>query len=213
MSSIPQKKDQFCEVFENGTLYQVLEEMFSKEIHRVPVMDDAGAIINILSQSDITQFMADNKRLWSSLGHKTVEQLSLGTDTVICMSQHACAIHAFYLMSFNKVTAVAVVDSDEKLVANISASDIRGLTQEKFGMLLLPITEFFAKLTGAKFKSALSVKKTSKLSDVIHLLMTYKVHRVWLVDDAERPIGLISITDVMKMLVREGDVQQPHRSK
>lgn len=53
------------------------------------------------------------------------EKLGLGTPAVISMSARAKAIHAFFLMLYNKVPAVAIVSGNGELVGNLSASDLR----------------------------------------------------------------------------------------
>lgn len=76
-------------------------------------------------QSDILQYLARNHPI-NDLKYLTVGDLGLGTrGNVISMSVHAQAMHAFYLMHFHKVSAVAIVSSDGTLLANLSASDIR----------------------------------------------------------------------------------------
>jgi hypothetical protein len=49
----------------------------------------------------------------------------MGTETAITMSIDAPAITAFYLLHVNRVSAIALCDKSGKIVANLSASDIR----------------------------------------------------------------------------------------
>lgn len=112
----------------NGTVSQLIEEIFCKGVHRVAVMDEnMRHPIGIISQSDIIKFLASEEclRLMGNLKSKTVQELNLGTRNVVQMSSSAQAIHAFYLMYFHKVSAVAIVNNGV-LVGNLSNSDIRG---------------------------------------------------------------------------------------
>jgi len=194
-------KDLFCKVYERGTIFQIIESLFSEGVHRVPVMDDTNKIVNILSQSDVIHFLAENKSKFGHLGHLTVEELNLSSSKeAITMSCHAPAIQAFYLMSFNKVSAVAVVDVEGKLIGNISASDIRGLVREKFPALLKPIPEFFCELTGHESKPVISCKNSTTLLELVKIMDDNRIHRVWVVDDiSDVPIGLVAMTDIMKL--------------
>lgn len=55
-------------------------------------------------------------------------------------------IKAFEIMRTHKVSAVAVVDNiiDNTLIANVSASDIRGVQVNLFSSLMLPLFQYFA---------------------------------------------------------------------
>jgi CBS domain-containing protein len=41
----------------------------------------------------------------------------------------------------------------------------------------------------------------SSLSEVVAMLVASKVHRVYVVDEQERPVGVVTITDVLRKLV------------
>jgi len=85
------KKDEWLPVYENGTLLQLIEGVFYKGIHHVPVYSQANTLINLVSQSDIIRLMAQNMNLLGGLGRKTVKELNLGTRYVISMSIKAQA--------------------------------------------------------------------------------------------------------------------------
>jgi CBS domain-containing protein len=60
------------------------------------------------------------------LAPKTLKELGLDRcEGIVTMSINAQAIHGFWDIYFNKVSAVAVVDTNGKLLGNLSASDIR----------------------------------------------------------------------------------------
>ena len=58
------------------------------------------------------------------------------------------AIEAFALMREKRVSGVGVLDDREGLIANLSASDLRCIQPEHFGILGLPAAEFLALLHG-----------------------------------------------------------------
>jgi len=123
-------------------LYQLCEDVFSREIHRVPVINDKNFLLDIISASDVVSFIAQHIDRIGSVAEATVGELNLGTRNVISMSSSALAIHAFYLMYYHKVSAVAIVDHDDHLVANLSASDIKLIQPRELDMLLQPIMKF-----------------------------------------------------------------------
>jgi 5'-AMP-activated protein kinase regulatory gamma subunit len=54
-------------------------------------------------------------------------------------------------MCHEQVSGVGVLDKAQGLIANLSASDLRGVTPEHFGMLGLPVAEFLALLHGTSY--------------------------------------------------------------
>eukprot|EP00824_Muranothrix_gubernata_P002636 TRINITY_DN13200_c0_g1_i1.p1 TRINITY_DN13200_c0_g1~~TRINITY_DN13200_c0_g1_i1.p1 ORF type:complete len:398 (-),score=47.47 TRINITY_DN13200_c0_g1_i1:48-1154(-) len=197
-------RDPFCPVFGTASLYH-LAETFAHGVHRVPVLDDDGRrITHVVSQSSVVQHLATHLYALGPLRYQTVMDL-LPSMPVISMSSSAQAIHAFYLMHGNHVGAVAVVDEDAKMIANISASDIKGLNQRRFQSLLLPVVEFLT-LSGngrKKPKCPVTCRKTDTFETALLKMAHYAVHRVWVVDDMFRPVSVITMTDVMGVLVAE----------
>jgi CBS domain-containing protein len=189
--------DEFCPVSHHGTLFQVMEDVLSQTVHRVPVFDNSDRVYNILSQSDLIQFLFENIRDLGIARVDTVEKLGLGTPAVISMSARAKAIHAFFLMLYNKVPAVAIVSGNGELVGNLSASDLRGMDQNTFPQLLMPVMEFVKQVK--RHRGLITCKKDSTLESVLSKLANNKVHRLWMVDDQNCPIGVVTLTDIMKL--------------
>lgn len=164
----------------------------------------------------LNESFREERLLDEALAPMTLKQLGLDkSEGIITMSINALAIHAFWSMHFNKVSAVAVVDTDGKLLGNLSASDIRvclffdliyilqgiGSTERRFSSLLLPIGEF-TQLDGPEFSnSAIGCKADTTFSEVVSLLTAKKIHRVWVVEN-DKPVGLVSTTDIMRVLTR-----------
>lgn len=200
------KRDKWCPL-ENGTLYQLIE-VFARGVHRVPIISAPGHILGLLSQSDIISMLHKEARqeglIDEALGAMTLKDLGLDrSEGIITMSVNAQAIHAFWDIYFNKVSAVAVTDKEGKLLGNLSASDIRGIggLSRRFSALLLPLGEF-TQIEGPEFsKSAIKCGATSTFDEVITLLAENKIHRVWVVEN-EKPVGLVSTTDIMKVITR-----------
>ncbi len=122
------------------------------------------------------------------------------------------------------------------LVANLSASDLRGLTPERWGMLALPVAEFLVQQHGVALPSVaaammeappdrpkiyvgvarargggeepqeltsyvavITVGPSTLLGGVLEALAENSVHHVYVTDDEDRPIGIITPTDVLKV--------------
>jgi len=170
--------DEYCPVSHHGTLFQVMEDVLSHKIHRVPVFDNNDRVYAILSQSDLIQFLFENIKEVGIARYDTVEKLGLGTNEVISMSAKAKAIHAFFLMLYNRVPAVAIVSGNGELVGNLSASDLRGLDEKTFTQLLMPVMEFVKSVK--RHRGLITCKKDSTLESVLSKLANNRVHRLWM---------------------------------
>jgi len=119
-------KDNFIEV-KNSTNVWDLVKIFARGIHRAPVFDDdTNTLVGIVTQSDVINYVAMNP-VFGSIGNQTVGELNLGSKGVVSMSMNALAVHAFFLMYYNRVTSIAVIDDNDKLIANVAANDIKVL--------------------------------------------------------------------------------------
>jgi CBS domain-containing protein len=204
------RKDEFIPVYGHGTVYQLIEGVFYKGIHRAPIMDELNKVRNCVTQSDVMEFIGKHMEVINpKLGGMTVGQLQLGTKDIITMSANSLAIHAFWEIYANRVSAVAVVNSSGSLVANLSASDIRGLQQQHFSSLLLPVTQYLIVNKG-KPQAPLTCTKDTDFSTILMKMVLFRIHRVWIVNEKEQPVGVISQTDIMKKL---SEFQTPPTSK
>ena len=68
---------------------------------------------------------------------------------------------------------------------------------EYFMHLLLPVTQFLK--TQHSWKAPVTVTLSSTLETVLLKLCWFRLHRVWIVDEENRPIGVITLTDVLKV--------------
>ena len=136
-------------------------------------------------------------------------------------------IDCFYEMERANVQAVAIVDDGtDVLVGNLSESDIATLSPDAFGAYALPVGEFLVHThgitptipprddrvyspTSTAYGVALareggrlvvSCESTATVGEVLELMHTRACHRVWVVDDARRPVGVISLADILAVV-------------
>lgn len=204
--------DPYFPVYGQGTVLQAIEH-FAAGVHRAAVFSNLR-LANIISQSDVLAFLTKNLTGPSlgMLAGKTLEELRVGTPSVISMSTTAQAIHAVFLMFFNKVSAVAITDEQGKLVANLSASELRGVGPDHLDWLLLPINDFLKKISETvekKLSFPLTCHTDTKIEDAINMMGTYRVHRIWIVDFSGVPIGVVSLTDIMRLFLPNDPLPEP----
>jgi len=196
-----------------GSVFQLAESIFAspkKEgIHRIGVCNDENDayVRAIVTQSDVIQFLynhAQKKPILGDFANTPIGKIDgirkyAESDCLISMSINAQTIHAFWLMNFDKVYGIPIVDHEGRLVANLSASDIKGISggELPFSALLLPIRQFIQK---AHLKPPLKCSWETSFFNIIQQLALFRVHRIWVVDTQDKPVGVVTLTTIMNFL-------------
>jgi len=176
-----------------------LMNTFSSGIHRVPVIDDNNQILNFISQMDLLRFLTQNIYLLEErgIGKKTLDELGIGRKSVHFVRSDVMVILAMSSMIQHRVHAMPILDKETgKLVGNFSASDLRGIGPGDLHQLLRPLTTFLS-LYNVKSLYALTCKPNDTLEYTILKMAGTGVHRLWVVDDDHKLVGVVSLTEVV----------------
>jgi CBS domain-containing protein len=208
-------RDLWCPVSASGSLLQ-LAELFASGVHRVPVESaiphERARILGVLTQSDLLSFLleplalahdADLARTLHPLLEKTISELNLGggRDALVTVGVHQTTISAYWTMHVQRVSATAVVDSRGTLLGTLSASDLRQLGSTlSWTQLLEPVSRFLQRAQGAR-SAPIAITESTPFSVALWKLALYRIHRVWVIDEEQRPVGVVSLTDVIRALV------------
>jgi len=188
-------------------------KLFSKEVnfHRVPVVDTEGAVLGLLTQSRLIEYLAndlkdDLKDVFSKKMKEFKGELSTECYSV---SPEDKALDAFGVMSHSKVTGVVVLN-ENKVEGVISVDDLKRTTVSKdlFANMYLPIPVF---LTLSSEDPSLShstepitISGETTLGEAVDLLNENKIHRIVLVDEdmSETPM-ILSLCDIISLVLDE----------
>jgi len=198
----------FHVVSEDDSLETVLQVFSSTGTHRIAVQDSLSAfpkLAYILTQSALIRWLADHLQLLGNVVNKTIKQLKLGLKIVISVSSEEAAIEAFKLMARHKITAVAIVSPEGQLLANLSAKDIKVVdTHSLLGSLYKSTLQY----VGAAHEMEPNIpapiiycKATNTLGEIISRLAVLKRHRLYVVDESKRPVGLITLGDIVREIL------------
>ncbi len=112
-----------------SSLAQALEIMEKNHIRRLPVVDDGGALLGIVTRSDILEAQPtevgrppDREQLQRALSGIPAEAVM--TVNVHTIYQTDTLGHAAEIMMNEKIGGLPVLDADGKLVGLITESDI-----------------------------------------------------------------------------------------
>jgi len=195
------KRDPFVVVPASTTIFDAVKEL--SNVHRIAVAD-----VNrwsIFTQWDVANFLVRRHNIIGTPMHQNIKDIGLPISTsVSAVDEYVTVAGATRYMRDMKVSGVAVLDRHNKILTNFSASDLLGLTEDKFPYLLLPVFEFLNKMKGFH-APPITCRNEDTLETLLYKMVFYGVHRIYVVDTQNKPVGVISLTDVMKFLSKITD--------
>jgi len=131
---------------------------------------------------------------------------------VVKVADDESAATAFELLDSTRLSGIAVVDEDGKLIGNTSARDIKNAVMDagRTGMDM-NILSYLAKVRQSqvvkndKYPSC-HVHDDATVGHVVNLLAKTGFHRVFVVDDDMKPVGVVSVADIIKFFTKKGMV-------
>ena len=118
------RRNPFRPMSPSATLLQVARAL-STQLHRVPIVDESGKCVSIMSQSILVQFLYSHRDELKDDLRQSVGALGLGLTKVVSVASDATAWQAFKTLELNGVSGIAMVDREGKLVGNTSARDLK----------------------------------------------------------------------------------------
>jgi len=174
--------------------------------HRVPILegDSVAKIGHVLTQTAVISWLGKNVGSLGDIVNKSLDQLGVQKKPVISVDLESTCYDAFKKMADNRVTAVAVLNADGTLLSNLSAKDIKEIKlDELVPFLNRPVIELVQRVRSRQINvsyPSFHCHMHNKLIEVIQKLSVLRVHRLYIVDDAMRPIGVLSLGDLFKLL-------------
>lgn len=212
-------KNPFYSVFPDSPVIVAVDLLSNAGIHRLNVLDSNGTVIGILSQTDILRHLINNVASLSneSVFTKTLLQLGLAPalgqqSQIVAVDAEDTVIHAMQKMSDENVTSVAVLERNGNVIGNISMTDVKIIFQQnQFMHLWMPCAHW---VTAVLSQSGLEndgrdripvfyVQRETSLLGTIQKILATKVHRIWVEDENGRAIGVVSMSDILAVLLKE----------
>lgn len=206
--------DKFYGVTSTGNMAQVAK-VLSRGAHRVAIVDSRSDVdvLGIVTASTVLKLLSDNIGVLGNLADAPVGLLfPTGPDTVKTEPADATARHCLQVLVRHGYLGMPIVDATGAIVGNISTTDVlclagmsraesdAALDQTAFGFLAFVAGGGADK---AAIRSPLVVKPTDSLATALRLIVTAKVHRVYIVDSDSKPVGIVSATDVLALALSE----------
>ncbi|XP_060812814.1 serine-rich adhesin for platelets-like [Bombus pascuorum] len=189
----------------DASLYEAIKTLIQNRIHRLPVIDpDTGNVLYILTHKRILRFLFlyIHELPKPSFTSKTLRDLRIGTfENIETATEETSIILALKKFVERRVSALPIIDTEGKLVNIYSKFDVINLAAEKtYNNLDISLREA-NEHRNEWFEGVQSCKLDETLFTIMERIVRAEVHRLVVIDDDDKVIGIISLSDLLFYLV------------
>lgn len=189
----------------DASLYDAIKTLIHNRIHRLPVIDPmTGNVLYILTHKRILRFLFlyINELPKPSYMQKTLREIRIGSyDNIEIATEDTSIITALHKFVDRRVSALPIVDSERRLKDIYAKFDVINLAAEKTYNDLDVSLKTANEHRNAWFEGVQHCKLDESLYTVMERIVRAEVHRLVVVDEEEKVIGIISLSDILLYLV------------
>lgn len=185
-------------IYKENSVEEALEKLLNTGFRILPVVEK-NKVIGVISRTDIVNKLGESQEI------RKIPISEIMTRDPIVVYEHSNFDEAINKMKNLGEDAIPVVNDHEKLSGIVYLRDIiRGLWREKS-------REGYGEMVGAKTREVLRVRdvmlppvyvhENSTLQDVFDKMKEMSSHIVCVVDDDNKPVGVITQLDILHYVV------------
>ncbi|KAF3794333.1 SNF1-related protein kinase regulatory subunit gamma-like [Nymphaea thermarum] len=191
-------------------------------------LSESSAGYQMLTQMDVLSFLDNHRTEIDGIMSLSITELGAVQENVFAVPGHMKAMEAVKCMRSASLNAVPIIEAPKttytapdlingkgmKLIGTFSATDLRGCPVSLLQpWLSLSVIEFTAKVpmgtrvgcgaetvSSPKWRPLVTCYAESSLKEVISLAVDHHVHRVWVVDKFGLLVGLVALTDMLRVI-------------
>ncbi|XP_056155113.1 uncharacterized protein LOC130129560 [Lampris incognitus] len=189
----------------NASIFEAVYSLIKNKIHRLPVIDPvSGNALYILTHKRILKFL----QLFvcempkPAFMKQTLEELGVGTySNIAYIHPDTPIITALSVFTHRRVSALPVVDQNGKVVDIYSKFDVINLATEKtYNNLDVTVTQALSHRS-QYFEGVMKCNRLETLETIVDRIVKAEVHRLVVVDEDSRIIGIVSLSDILQALI------------
>ncbi|KAM3593615.1 uncharacterized protein V6R79_017202 [Siganus canaliculatus] len=189
----------------DASIFDAVYSLIKNKIHRLPVIDPvSGNALYILTHKRILKFLQlfVCEMPMPAFMKQTLEELSVGTySNIAYIHPDTPLITALSVFTHRRVSALPVVDHNGKVVDIYSKFDVINLAAEKtYNNLDVTVTQAL-RHRSQYFEGVMKCNKLETLETIVVRIVKAEVHRLVVVDEESRIVGIVSLSDILQALV------------
>ncbi|KAL7723670.1 hypothetical protein ACLKA6_007999 [Drosophila palustris] len=189
----------------DASLYDAIKILIHSRIHRLPVIDPAtGNVLYILTHKRILRFLFlyINELPKPAYMQKSLRDLKIGTyNNIETADETTSIITALKKFVERRVSALPLVDGEGRLVDIYAKFDVINLAAEKTYNDLDVSLRKANEHRNEWFEGVQKCNLDESLYTIMERIVRAEVHRLVVIDDHRKVIGIISLSDILLYLV------------
>jgi len=181
-----------------NNLKMLVAQLSEGRVHRVLITKD-GRPYNLLGQMDVIRHLCSFPETIPE-GAKRLSVSDVITQNPLCLPRTENVAAALNKCNADSFSGAAIVDEDGKVLANFSISDLRAAYGQNMAHLLGLTVEQFLKETHKFAKLPVTACAEDSFIDIMQLMNKHHVHRIHIVDADEKPVGVVTTTNIIRAL-------------
>lgn len=187
--------------------------MLASRARRIPLVDiddetKRELVVSVVTQYRILKFIAVNVTETEML-KKSVGDIKLGTySNLQTAGMDTPVIDVIHTMVQKSISSVPIVDNDNRVLNVFEAVDV--ITIIKGGVydeLTISVGEALLK-RAEDFAGIYTCSEEDRLDSIFETIRKSRVHRLVVVDENNCLKGVISLSDILKYVLLEGEVDE-----
>jgi CBS domain-containing protein len=171
--------------------------------HRIAIADFNQW--HVLSQIDIAKAILKRHATVGGVMNQILKKSEIPINSFVGnVNESVTVLGAMKYMRDSKLSGIAVTDNNGKIITNFSSSDLLGMTEDKFPLLILSVREFLHRIHGFQ-KPPIVCQQDDTIEMLFFKMSYYNVHRIYIIDKECKLVGFVSLSDIMKFLSKVTD--------
>lgn len=200
--------DEFVNLPE-GSFFQEVLDVLGRRAHRAGIYNRAsGKMTKVISQFDVVRFLAElveqsASESFSALWQTTIQDANIAFKTVTSVRGSSNPLDAFSVLASSNLSGVPVVNSSGVIVSVLSTTDVRHVwTANKFEFMDVTLSGVLHRAAGdGGPREPVVVSPTATIAEALFKLRDEHVHRVFVIDADRKPVGVISLKDIISSIL------------
>ncbi|PVV03265.1 hypothetical protein BB560_002262 [Smittium megazygosporum] len=190
------------------SLYRVSKQLLETSLNSVPLVDidtstKRDVVVANLTTYQVLQFMASNIKEKELLSYLTLEHMNIGTyGGLSVVNMKTPVIEIISLFVDNDVSVVPIIDESGTLINAFDRSDLKNFIRHgMLNNLEMPVEEAI-QLRSSDYSGVHTCKRKDNLWSVLTTVRNEFIYRLIVIDDDTKPIGIITLSDILKSLIK-----------
>mmetsp|Transcript_4806 Transcript_4806/g.14480 ORF Transcript_4806/g.14480 Transcript_4806/m.14480 type:complete len:319 (+) Transcript_4806:167-1123(+) len=186
-------------------------DQFGKRVHRTAVVSGQHEFHGMLSQGMLLKFLLSNGSQVADVMTTSLRDLGMVKGTVVAVSHDRLVIEAVELLIEKNISSIAITNQHRAIVGNLSLADVKYILRKRhYHMFWVDVERFLGHVKREEAFSANNMARDSypvftvhankSLANAAERMSALRTHRLWIIENDFIPRGVISITDIMRLL-------------